>query len=202
MARPPKVALIDIVRAARGLFWDRGYAATSLSDLEQRTGLNRSSLYQHFGSKQGLFHAALGNYLDEVAEPRLADLESPDAGLPEVVGYLRALADSMRTSPHDSSRGCLMVNTITELADRDPDSRALGARYRQRLTEAFGNALARAAAQGEIHPDSTSDRANLLTGAVIGVLATAHLSHSDAAALASAAADQVAQWTGAERAGS
>ena len=46
MGRPKGYDRDDVVVAARDLFWERGYEATSISDLEQRTGLNRSSLYQ------------------------------------------------------------------------------------------------------------------------------------------------------------
>jgi TetR/AcrR family transcriptional regulator, transcriptional repressor for nem operon len=46
--------------AARDLFWEQGYERTSIADLEARTGLNRSSLYQEFGSKRQLFESARG----------------------------------------------------------------------------------------------------------------------------------------------
>jgi len=44
-----------VLVVARDLFWEKGYEATSISDLERHTGLNRSSLYQEFGSKRDLF---------------------------------------------------------------------------------------------------------------------------------------------------
>src|SRR5260370_235185 len=50
--------------AARDVFWEQGYERTSIADLEERTGLNRSSLYQEFGSKQKLFEACLECYAD------------------------------------------------------------------------------------------------------------------------------------------
>jgi len=44
------------------LFWKQGFHATSMQDIVQNVGLSRSSLYESFGSKQGLFDQALGNY--------------------------------------------------------------------------------------------------------------------------------------------
>ncbi len=51
----PRVQEFDtdtVVARARDLFWDKGFEATSVPDLERVTGLNRSSLYNAFGSKR------------------------------------------------------------------------------------------------------------------------------------------------------
>ena len=44
------------------LFWERGYNATSISDLVDHLGVNRQSLYDTFGGKDHLFLAALERY--------------------------------------------------------------------------------------------------------------------------------------------
>ena len=48
-----------VVALAARQFLATGYEATSLDDLVLATGLHRGSLYQAFGSKRGLFLAAL-----------------------------------------------------------------------------------------------------------------------------------------------
>lgn len=48
--------------AAMQLFWEKGYAATSLSDLTAKMEIQRPSLYAAFGDKEGLFEAALRRY--------------------------------------------------------------------------------------------------------------------------------------------
>ena len=59
MGRPQTFETDEVVRAARGVFWRDGYESASLPDLEQATGLSRSSIYHAFGSKRGLFDAAV-----------------------------------------------------------------------------------------------------------------------------------------------
>ena len=66
----------EVADAAMQVFWRRGYAATSVQDLVDGTGLGRGSLYNAFGSKQGLYEAALRRYhaltaanLDLLARP-------------------------------------------------------------------------------------------------------------------------------------
>lgn len=58
-----------VVALASGLFRSTGYEASSLDELLRVTGLHRGSLYQAFGSKRGLFLAAL----------RAVDSETSDA---------------------------------------------------------------------------------------------------------------------------
>lgn len=98
MARPRSFDTEAVARAARQVFWARGFEATSLPDLEAATGLGRSSLYQAFGSKRGLFDAAVASYLDEVVHPLLADLE-PQADSPvaptALADYLGRLAAAL-----------------------------------------------------------------------------------------------------------
>lgn len=45
-------ALLD---AARDIFLEQGYATSSIDEVVQRTGGSKASVYQYFGSKEGLF---------------------------------------------------------------------------------------------------------------------------------------------------
>src|SRR5919204_3203534 len=96
MGRRPSYDREAIVKAATDLFWERGYQSTSIGDLEERTGLDRSSLYHAFGSKQGLFEAALRSYLQEAIDTRLSALRQPGAGLAAVVAFFAGLAQTFR----------------------------------------------------------------------------------------------------------
>lgn len=44
------------------LFWKKGYADTSLSDLEKATGVNKSGLYSEFKDKDDIFYQSLVRY--------------------------------------------------------------------------------------------------------------------------------------------
>ena len=66
----------DAARSALEAFWDHGLEGTAIPDLEKATGLSRSSIYHSFGSKRGLFDAAVDTYLDQIVRPRLAPLQA------------------------------------------------------------------------------------------------------------------------------
>ena len=105
-----------VIQAAREQFWRCGYELTSVGDLEACTGLDRSSLYHAFGSKQGLFEAALRSYLKEAIESRLAAMRQPDAGIAAIV----ALSASSPRSTCAGSPGMrrMRVKTMTETISR------------------------------------------------------------------------------------
>ena len=45
----------EVLEKAKELFTEKGYNGTSMDDLVQVTGLSRSSIYDTFGDKHGLF---------------------------------------------------------------------------------------------------------------------------------------------------
>lgn len=130
-----------VVRAARTLFWEHGYEGASVPDLERATGLNRSSIYHAFGSKRGLFDAAVESYLDEVVRPRLrglrADAVAPDAILTYLTGLRRALGSGIA-----ATHGCLLVNAAGAPIAHDAAVAETVAAYRGELRDAFARGIA------------------------------------------------------------
>ncbi len=70
-----------LLRVARELFTDKGYAATATEDIVQQAGVTRGALYHHFRDKEELFQAVF---------------EEAERGLVETV---RTAADSAQTDP-------------------------------------------------------------------------------------------------------
>ncbi len=57
-----------LLAAARRLFGERGYEATSIESVLDASGVARGALYHHFQSKAELFDAVLADVLVEIAE--------------------------------------------------------------------------------------------------------------------------------------
>jgi AcrR family transcriptional regulator len=57
-----------LLAAARRLFGERGYEATSIESVLDASGVARGALYHHFPSKAELFDAVLADVLIEIAE--------------------------------------------------------------------------------------------------------------------------------------
>src|SRR5213592_3962238 len=52
-----------LIESARHLFWERGFAGTSMSDLLAHAEVNSGSFYHFFESKESLLRAVLEMYL-------------------------------------------------------------------------------------------------------------------------------------------
>jgi TetR/AcrR family transcriptional repressor of nem operon len=148
--RPREFEREVVLDRAMRAFWSRGYEATSIRHLVERTGLQRGSLYGAFGDKRGLFFAAIEHY-DRVMTARLlATLDGPGSGVAAIRRFFRlkvALAQE-RGRP----RGCLVTNSAAELASRDRGTASRIGTTLGRIEAAFHRAVVRAQAAGEIDP--------------------------------------------------
>ncbi|HEX5597019.1 MAG TPA: TetR/AcrR family transcriptional regulator [Micromonosporaceae bacterium] len=151
MARPKEFDPDIALGKALELFWERGYEATSMTDLVEHLGIARASLYGTYGSKHDLYLKALELYL-RTRDPNVVEvLSQPGPALPAIRALVEAYVEESVADPYQ--RGCLVVNAAVELAARDPKvARWVEASWGT-LETALASALLRARAQGEISGD-------------------------------------------------
>ncbi|MDR6456127.1 TetR/AcrR family transcriptional regulator [Variovorax paradoxus] len=106
-----------VIDAAVDAFWRHGYAATTIHVLTEATGLSRSSLYQRFQDKDGLFQAALATYTDRV----LRRMKSHEGGSSRA--RLEALLRGLLPTGPRRPPGCLLARSCAELVDLPPEGR-------------------------------------------------------------------------------
>ncbi len=134
------------------LFWRQGYEATSLQDLLRATGLSKSSLYQTFGSKHLLFERSVERYRRELVKALNLMLDKAPSGRGFIEQILRDV--STETLGEVARRGCLVMNTANEFAQRDP----VIARLVERATAAFAGVFEAAVLQAQEEEDIPPDK--------------------------------------------
>jgi AcrR family transcriptional regulator len=72
MGRRRSFDVDEVVEAAAALFARRTYDGVSIDDLVNAVGVHRNSLYGVFGSKRGLYLAALRRHVEQDVRPHLA----------------------------------------------------------------------------------------------------------------------------------
>jgi AcrR family transcriptional regulator len=126
MGRPRKFSREGVLRKALPVFWKYGFARTTLPDLEQATGVNKSGLYAEFESKEALFLACLRHYHDTHSGGVLLMAE------PLGWGNIQRFLEEAPSCAIDQ-RGCFSVNSMRELDGLPAEARKVIANGRAKL---------------------------------------------------------------------
>lgn len=124
------------------IFHQKGFAATSLVELEQYSGLNRRQLYNDFGDKKALFILVLNDFIEIQIDNCLSYLEEGQAGLDDISHALNTIVSGHKTL--GQCNGCLVCNTAHETVMQDSNVAKLVNDYFKRLQNAFVQAIFRA----------------------------------------------------------
>lgn len=149
MARPKEFNPDEAIEKAMHVFWHKGYEATSMEDLLSAMNINRGSLYATFGDKHELFLKAMDRYCTGGGiGTGISILKQPGPALPLIRRFISAMLEFGLSDPQ--RRGCLITNTVMELAPHEKDiARKVSGRL-QMAEEAFYTLLTRAKQEGEL----------------------------------------------------
>jgi len=170
MSRPPSFDRTEKVEEAMHLFREQGYEATSVQDLVDHLGLNRSSLYNAFGGKHDLYLEAL-DYCRRTEREALGEhlREAPTA----IAGIRRACEAVVEQVTSDPC-GCLTTNATVECATSDPSTQERACETLSAMQSLFQDTVERAQEQGDIDPSRDAEAiGHYLTNAYNGLYLTA-----------------------------
>jgi TetR/AcrR family transcriptional regulator, transcriptional repressor for nem operon len=148
MVRPREFDEEKALDAAMQLFWEKGYEASSLSDLTARMGIQRPSIYSAFGDKLQLFEAALRRY----SALHAARVRAYFHGKSPVRETFRLFFEDLAAAEYEggSNRGCLCIHTMVELAPHDEKFEILTREHQMYLAAIFQEAVERGVQSGEL----------------------------------------------------
>lgn len=133
-----------ILNEARVLFLERGYAAISMQQIADATGINKATLYHHFRDKDDLFLAVLGR--------EMADMRHQIGAAVAAGGSLREVLGRVAATTLDPARcdiRSLFASLKTEVA---PERRAAFFSQHEFPWYQLRPVFAQAMASGEIQP--------------------------------------------------
>jgi len=153
-----------IVQAAAELVAEKGIAAMSLDDVRARTGASRSQLYHYFEDRDDLVHAVI-----DVTTAAVLDTQG------DLLYHLDSWAGIDRwfdaLVQHQIGRqacgGCPIGSLAGQVAERDPDARALIAAGLERWEAHLRDGLTRMRNRGKLRKDA--DLAALATATMASI---------------------------------
>src|SRR5436190_15991313 len=152
-----------LLEVALKTFWQNGFAATSMIDVAEATGVQRGSLYNAYGDKEQLFLLAFERYASRFLDSVKQTLSDPDPEVALTALFKEVIANMTKGGP--SSRGCLTTKTAIELPRA---GKAIEARVKQLIedfTALIRDALSTPAARRKLtcDPDVAADLAVTFT---------------------------------------
>jgi TetR/AcrR family transcriptional repressor of nem operon len=168
MSRPKGFDQEAALDRAVELFWARGYAGTSISELESHLNIGRQSLYDTFGDKRALFLKALERYSRWNADRLQETLLARDSGLDAVHAYFQTTVEFL--TPPGQRKACLIANSILEIGQGDAEVRACCLGNQALVIHGFRHALAQAVERGEVARETdVESTATMLMAQVYGL---------------------------------
>ncbi len=151
MARTKQFDERQALIAAMLVFWEKGYEATSIHDLEKATGLKRTSIYNTFGNKREIFARVMSCYKESVMSALFTELDNA----PDIREGIRRMLNTALDIHFDEDNpgGCLVVLSVLESGQHDAGSQVEMQQTMQGMKSALQARLGKARKNGELSAD-------------------------------------------------
>lgn len=138
----------SILDAAEELFSSKGYADTAMSQIAKQSGVTKSLIHHHFGSKAALWEEVRGRLKSEYLDSQSTTLEDAEA-LPPAQLLAQAITNYFRFL---QSRPHVVRMMSWSLLDPDPAYRWLDHTLNERMIQIAKAAQANGSVRGDIEP--------------------------------------------------
>ncbi len=154
MGKPESFDRETVMKQVTDLFWKKGFSATSMQDIVDATGLNRSSIYNSFGGKQEIYYETLKHYKNQVQTKSISNIvnKSPKQALRGMFEIV--LKDT-------NMKGCYLSNCTTELANQDTKTLNFLTDNMDELVSLFTELIEKGKEIGEFRNETNSEEAAL-----------------------------------------
>ncbi|NLL15216.1 MAG: TetR/AcrR family transcriptional regulator [Fibrobacter sp.] len=141
-----------ILEKCAPVFNQKGYTGTSLSDLENATGLTKGCIYGLFRNKEELAVACFDYARSLIHERMDSEAKKKD----NAIEKLRAIFDMYRTFPEfwPVKGGCPILNTSIEADDTNPELQERVVKALEIWRRYFASIITRGIRNGEIQPNA------------------------------------------------
>lgn len=167
----------EILAGALSCFAERGYHATTMSDVAVEAGVSKGTPYLYFASKEALFIALYEEWdcgLANRIQLAIETLDAPAANSPRQV--LRQVALAVGAHVTDNAKACRVLMEASLMAADQPDL-AEAVRASQARTDESLTRLVQSGVEAGEWPSGTDPalEAQLIAAALYGLMARWHL---------------------------
>ncbi|MEP0263294.1 TetR/AcrR family transcriptional regulator [Dokdonia sp.] len=154
----PRVEVFDrghVLEKVKELFWSKGFNGTSMQDLVDVTGLNRSSLYNSFGNKEALFETVFKQYQEDTKSLFKDALKDADSPLDAIHNIFKNILHLILEDVE--GKGCFNLNCKTELSHTDTPIKAILKHSEEGTLQLFSGLIKEGQQQALINKNDTPE---------------------------------------------
>lgn len=157
----------DILAAATTLFAQKGYTATSTTEIVERAGVAQGTLFYHFKHKEGILLAILEEILNEYLRNMESIIQKQENGLASVEELIRSSIHFRQSKSVELM--VLMRDFPADLVKPDSQQMAFIVQFFERLHGLFKCFLEKGQADGTIRKLDADKYAHILLGMLSGL---------------------------------
>jgi len=135
-----------IMAVAAGVFSEKGYYATTISDLAQAAGIAKGTIYWYFENKRSIMLAILDELFCEISETFLKVVKTTRNGLDAILECIEPALQLLDRQGH------IYLMYFLEIASTDPEIQNKFREIYRSVHEGTKRAIARGIEQGVIRP--------------------------------------------------
>jgi len=162
--RRPEARPEELVQAALAVFGERGFRQTTLTEVAERAGVSKGTVYLYFESKDDLFRAVVTQRVVSLLEPAEAMARSHAGTAAEL---LTKLVHRMWEAMSKKDMGCLSRLVQTELTQFPDLRRFFFEEVIQRHRRLLHGIAVRGVATGEFRKEATTILPRMLPALVM-----------------------------------
>lgn len=152
--RPSTFNPEQVIEKAQEVFWQKGYAATSLDDLLKAMEMGSGSFYNTFkGGKKELFSKALQQRRTAFAAFK-THLKNNASPITEIKNFFRSLAAA---GEQEHLKGCIVANTVVEMTYLDEELELEAVTILKEVEKMFAWAIKKGQEAGEITSNTSAE---------------------------------------------
>ena len=162
--RRPEARPEELVAAALAVFGERGFRQTTLTEVAERAGVSKGTVYLYFSSKDDLFRAVVTQKVVALLEPAEAMARSHDGSATEL---LSKLVYRLWAAMSKKDMGCLSRLVQNELTQFPDLRRYFFEEVIQRHRRLLHSIATRGVATGEFRKEATTILPRMLPALVM-----------------------------------
>lgn len=135
----------QLVAAARSMFEQKGYSATTMSDIAAAAGFSHGTVYTYFNDKRDVFRAVVDDLRDQLAVDWRVGREDADP--------ITRIDQGNRNFVNTYGKHIRLFEVVDQAGSDDPEFRQLSVDIRHRYVERSVAGIKRLQAQGKVDQD-------------------------------------------------